>query len=80
MSCRAFGRRIEHRCLEQLFARFGVAEIALDFQRTERNGPLQEFLAEFLGAAPEQPFTLSREAFADKCPPLFHTVKEQAGG
>lgn len=52
MSCRAFSRRIEHRCLEELFAKFGVEEIELDYVQTERNGPLSQFLTEILGAAP----------------------------
>lgn len=52
MSCRAFSRRIEYRSLQELFQRFNVAEIALDFQKTERNGPLREFLEKGLKVAP----------------------------
>ncbi len=76
MSCRAFGRRIEHRCLEQLFAKLGVGAVAFALRPTERNGPLREFFAEFLGDSPDDPFTLSRDRFVEGCPRLFHEVKE----
>jgi FkbH-like protein len=46
MSCRAFSRRIEYMCLEELFAKLGVDDIELDYVGTERNSPLREFLAE----------------------------------
>jgi FkbH-like protein len=52
MSCRAFSRRIEYRCLVELFSRFDVEEIELEYVHTERNGPLSQFLAEMLGATP----------------------------
>ncbi len=52
MSCRAFSRRIEHRTLEELMRRFKAHEIALAFEPTVRNGPLQDFLQGLLGAAP----------------------------
>jgi len=51
MSCRAFSRRIEYMCLEELFAKLGVDDIELDYVRTERNSPLREFLAEVSGGA-----------------------------
>jgi hypothetical protein len=44
MSCRAFSRRIEFHTLEYLFKAGKVENIALSFQPTERNQPLQEFL------------------------------------
>jgi FkbH-like protein len=74
MSCRAFGRRIEHRCLEQLFAAFGVETVTLDYQATPRNGPLREFLAEFLAEVAEGELVLSEEQFAQQCPRLFQRV------
>ncbi len=49
MSCRAFSRRIEHKCLEELFARFDVDEIVLDFTPSPRNGPFRSFLDEICG-------------------------------
>lgn len=52
MSCRAFSRRIEHRCLEELFHRFTADQVTFDFQQTERNAPLEEFLTAVLGRRP----------------------------
>ncbi|HYE16085.1 MAG TPA: HAD-IIIC family phosphatase [Pyrinomonadaceae bacterium] len=72
MSCRAFARRIEHRCLAALFERFGAREIEFDFAETPKNAPLRAFLREFAevdgGGRPR----LTRETFAEKCPPLYH--------
>jgi FkbH-like protein len=76
LSCRAFSRRVEQRCLERLFNRFPVREIAFDFVATPRNGPLQEFLARLLGRPPESGARLTREAFAARCPRLYHRVEE----
>jgi FkbH-like protein len=76
MSCRAFSRRIEHRCLELLFEDFGAAEVVFDFRATPRNGPLREFLAGLLGESPaDGPLRLTRECFARNCPALFHQVE-----
>jgi len=80
MSCRAFARRIEHKCLAELFRRFGTEEIAFDFKPTPRNGPLQAFLAELLGAPPEPGSRLARAQFAATCPPLSHSVREVTDG
>jgi len=74
MSCRAFSRRIEHHCVERLFADFGVARIEFDFVPTERNRALQEFFAELLGTAPAAPVRLEREHFRESCPPLYHRI------
>jgi FkbH-like protein len=63
MSCRAFSRRIEYRCLEELFAKFGLDEIEFDYVTTDRNSPLREFLAEILGEAPWPGCTISRKVF-----------------
>jgi FkbH-like protein len=72
MSCRAFSRRIEHRCLEQLFQQSGVEQIGFDYQPTPRNGPLQDFFASLLDGPPQPGFRLTREAFLTHCPPLSH--------
>jgi len=64
MSCRAFSRGIEHRCLEELFARFDVDEIALDYLHTERNRPLSQFLTEILGTPPSPNSVISRRDLA----------------
>src|ERR1035441_1270872 len=48
MSCRAFSRRIEFRCLQYLFEKFAASEIVFELQATSRNGPLMEFLQQLL--------------------------------
>jgi hypothetical protein len=51
--------------------------VSLRFAATPRNGPTQEFLSSLLGRLPEEsPLRLSREAFAEKCPTLYHSVEE----
>ncbi len=80
MSCRAFSRRVEHQCLRFLFDRYGVDEMALDFQETERNGPLRTFLQEISGAALEPGMLLTRTTFAARCPSLFHEVESPDRG
>lgn len=80
MSCRAFSRRIEHKCLEQLFEQCGVEEIAFNFVPTLRNGPLQNFFAEFLGTPPQAAFRLRKGLFSEMCPQLFQRVREIVHG
>ncbi|MBZ5721307.1 MAG: HAD-IIIC family phosphatase [Acidobacteriia bacterium] len=75
MSCRAFGRRIEHQCLKLLLERFPAQEIWLEFSPTARNGYLLEFSGSFLGQKPDGPFKLSRTTFLEKCPMLYHEVE-----
>jgi FkbH-like protein len=75
MSCRAFARRIEHRCLELLFEKFRVEEILFDLQVTARNRPLREFFAELSDGPPGPGLQLSKKTFIEKCPRLFHRVK-----
>jgi FkbH-like protein len=76
MSCRAFSRRIEHRCLRELFRRYRADEVLLDFAATPRNGPLREFLAGLLGTepSPEAPCRVSWASFEKRCPPLHQNV------
>lgn len=62
MSCRAFARHIEYRCMAELLARFDPAEVAFDYAKTERNGPLRDFLTEILGEAPSPGCTAVRES------------------
>ena len=80
MSCRAFARRIEHRCIEQLLDRSEHECITFEFNPTPRNGPLQAFLEGLLGHAPEPGCTLTKARFAEGCPPLFGTVREPSNG
>lgn len=79
MSCRAFSRRIEHRCLMELFAKFDVEEIELDYKKTDRNNPFSEFLTEVLGAAPSPNCIISRRNLATHCE-VFRHLKETANG
>ena len=71
MSCRAFARRIEYRCVEVLFGKFACAEIAFNFASTPRNAPIRDFLAEICGEEPAPGLRLSRKTFAVRCPKLF---------
>jgi FkbH-like protein len=79
MSCRAFSRRIECRSLEELFAKFAVEEIELDFLATERNSPLREFLTELLSEVPTPGCEISRHAFEARAKTL-HEPKEMING
>lgn len=92
MSCRAFARRIEHQTLKMLFETTGAREIAFDFTPTAKNGPLQDFFASLLGeesvsdhanggrdgdlAKLQAAFRLTRSQFEEKCPALYHEVRE----
>jgi FkbH-like protein len=75
MSCRAFARRIEHHCLEALFARLGVATVEFAFAPTARNGPIQDALAALLGQPPAPGARLSHAEFRARCPALFHNME-----
>ncbi|MGO9919369.1 MAG: HAD-IIIC family phosphatase [Isosphaeraceae bacterium] len=75
MSCRAFSRRIEHRCLGLLFEELAADRVFLDFQATPRNGPFRNFLADFLDQDPQPGHLVPRETFRSRCPPLHHQVK-----
>jgi FkbH-like protein len=76
LSCRAFSRRIEHRCLEYLFAKFDLDEVVFDFAGTPRNLPVQDFLRHASGLDPEPGLRLSRQRFLANLPPLFSAVSE----
>jgi len=76
MSCRAFSRRIEFHCVQYLFDRFGADEIVLQVQQTGRNGPLIEFVQQFVDRAPETDPRVTRSVFRTKAPKLPHHVEE----
>jgi FkbH-like protein len=78
MSCRAFSRRIEFHCLEYLYERFGVEEIVFQVMKTDRNGPLVEFLEGLTEATVEQPVCLSRTAFFSRAPERPHHSTEES--
>jgi FkbH-like protein len=75
MSCRAFSRRIEFHTLESLFEAAGARNISLAYRATERNQPLQEFLA-VIGAdsAGDAAIVLRRDKFAAGGHDLPHWV------
>jgi len=75
MSCRAFSRRIEDRCLEILFDKFGVDELRFDFEPTAKNKPTSEVFERYLDSKPEGSFALSRTRFAERAPLLYHRVQ-----
>ena len=76
LSCRAFARRIEHQTLKTLFESCGVQEMHFDFAPTARNAPLRDFFVAVLGAEPQSEFRLTRSQFEEKCPALYHEVRE----
>jgi FkbH-like protein len=80
MSCRAFSRQIEHRCFEELVAKFDAEEIEFDFVATPRNEPLRIFLAELLGTNPVSPCRLSKRDFLKRQPKTYHRVLELTNG
>ena len=75
MSCRAFSRRIEDRCLEILFDKFGVEEIRFQFEPTPKNGPTGEVFERYLDSKPSEVFSLTRARFAERAPQLYHAVE-----
>jgi FkbH-like protein len=80
MSCRAFSRRIEYRCLEEMFLKYDVDEVAFDFVATPRNGPIQTFLNELGTLNAGAGSILTRQNFFDKRPTSYHRVEEQVHG
>jgi FkbH-like protein len=74
MSCRAFGRHIEHKCLEYLFDQWDVAEIELGYQATARNEPAREFLSQFWDQQTDSACKIQRQVFMSRKPALFHSV------
>jgi FkbH-like protein len=75
MSCRAFSRSIEFHTLECLFASSGARSISLAFRPTERNQPLQEFLAALdVNEGEREIRILSRERFSAGTHELPHQV------
>jgi hypothetical protein len=76
MSCRAFARQIEHASLRQLFDRFDASEIRFDYRPTNRNAPLRELLAFYLGPELEPGAVLPRARFDARCPALMLASEE----
>jgi FkbH-like protein len=81
MSCRAFSRRIEEQCLSWLFEEFHLQEIHFDYQQTDRNKPIHDFLASIVaGASLNGDARISRASFFARCPRLFHQIKATVNG
>ena len=78
MSCRAFSRRIEHQALKLVFERLKVDEVLLSYTPTPYNGPLRDFLESLLGPVSEGTLRIDRGQFNEKCPTLYHSVKDAA--
>lgn len=75
MSCRAFGRRIEFACLQQLFEMFQVPELVFQYRKTPRNGAVGELLRSLdLDQEQEGGVVLAREQFASHVPTLHHRM------
>ncbi|MGH9327562.1 MAG: HAD-IIIC family phosphatase [Terriglobia bacterium] len=66
MSCRAFSRRIEYWCLQEIFERFDTNEVTFRFCQTERNRPFQDFLSNILGEPASPGSTLTRTDFLSR--------------
>jgi FkbH-like protein len=74
MSCRAFSRRIEHHTVDRLFSRFDADAVQLDYRKTDRNMPLQEFLD-----AVADGDAIPRNGFRERSAGLPHQVIEVDG-
>jgi FkbH-like protein len=75
MSCRAFSRRIEDRCLEILFDKFTVDELHLHFEPTAKNGPTSEVFERYLDSKPAAAFSLSQAQFRERAPQLYQKIQ-----
>jgi FkbH-like protein len=80
MSCRAFGRRIEYRCLQELFRRWKVEQVVFKYQDTSKNGPMAAFLSKILGAGATPDCRLHRDQFAIQNEGAVHQVVEVSNG
>lgn len=80
MSCRAFSRRIEQQSLHWLFENFHLEEISFDYQQTDRNKPIADFLASITDVPLAGEVRISKDQFFERCPPLFHQAKAMVNG
>jgi FkbH-like protein len=80
MSCRAFSRRIEHHTLALLFGHWQAKNVIFEFERTERNGPLQSFFAQVTTPLDSGNIEISREKVAEICTSLPHAITEIENG
>jgi FkbH-like protein len=77
MSCRAFSRMLEHHTIDALLRISGAESLELDYQATERNGPVREFL-NATGILPDGGgvYRMAKTAFRQSAPPMPHVVKD----
>jgi FkbH-like protein len=80
MSCRAFSRRIEDRCLEELFEKFDLEEIVFNLVATAKNGPARDFLTMMTGDISATPCRVTRAMFAANRRETFQQVLELTHG
>ena len=80
MSCRAFARRIEHRCLDELISKFHPEHVEFDFTETPRNGPIRTFLTQAVGVPAESPYRVSREVFLERRQRTYQRILETMDG
>jgi FkbH-like protein len=79
ISCRAFSRRVEYRCLASLFDRFNKDAVSIAFRPTERNGPARNLLGCFFKSLPangDATLELTRGGFETNCPKLYDHVHD----
>jgi len=76
MSCRAFSRRIEYGCLLRVFQKFSAEQATLDYTKTERNQPFQEFLTQLLASAGPKACSLTSKQLLENCPPVYLQIQE----
>lgn len=70
MSCRAFSRNIEYRCLEVVFEHCGIDVIEFDFATTPRNSPFASFLSRIADAG-----RVTKKCFHATKPEMFHKLE-----
>jgi FkbH-like protein len=80
MSCRAFARGIEYKCLEELFRHFDVSNLVCAFSATDRNAPMRDFLTDILGEPPAPGCRITRSCFERRKPVMSHRVAEATRG
>ncbi len=77
MSCRAFSRDIEFQAVRHLFDKTAATTLRFRYKATDRNGPMQAFLARIgTTLADDGALTLDAELFKSRCPLLFHKVND----
>lgn len=76
MSCRAFSRRIEHGCLLRLFQKFGTERATIDFIKTQRNQPVQDFLSKLIGEDPLAACSINRKQLFENCLPVYLQIED----